>query len=396
MEMPKTQTVETPIMDLSVFDTKFETKVAKSSNSIIDENGNVDLERLTDEDKQKCAQLTRNIKSNDVNSITNYGSDLQGAMNKCSSDLISHVRAPKCGDMGTLITNLLAELDYIDADELEPSEFKKFMRKVPVLKMFVSSVEKVMKKYDTIEKNVIDISNKIKATSLKAQSDNNALEDMFKNNKIFVRQARQYVIAGKLKLSEYQQQLSIMRANSDKYEPYEVSDMESFINTFDRKLTDLHTLCYVAEMTIPQIRMIQQNNISICQKADTIVSTTIPLWKQQLSLAVALQSQQENIKAQRKVTETTNQLLKKNAERLYQNSVEVARENERAIIDVEVLKETTAKLIDTVNEVRKIHEEAAVNRRNAESALTELEASLSDRMRSGADSSTSSQFIAIP
>jgi uncharacterized protein YaaN involved in tellurite resistance len=172
--------------------------------------------------------------------------------------------------------------------------------------------------------------------------------------------------------------------------------MESFINTFDRKLTDLHTLCYVAEMTIPQIRMIQQNNISICQKADTIVSTTIPLWKQQLSLAVALQSQQENIKAQRKVTETTNQLLKKNAERLYQNSVEVARENERAIIDVEVLKETTAKLIDTVNEVRKIHEEAAVNRRNAESALTELEASLSDRMRSGADSSTSSQFIAIP
>jgi uncharacterized protein YaaN involved in tellurite resistance len=381
MENPNIQAFETPVTDTALFDEGSSQTSEDRSLALIDDQGNVNTALLSQEEKERCEQLTRGIDVNDVNSVSNYGNEIQGAMNKYSSDFLTAVRAPKCGEMGTLITSLLSELDYIDTDELEPSSIKKFIRKIPILKSLVGSLEKVLKKYDSIDKNVTDISLKIKATSLKAMADNNALEVMFKNNLVYGEQAKQLVIAGKLKLEGLNRQIEEMRQHPDKYEAYEIQDMENFANNFEKKLYDLNALRYVVKMSLPQIRLVQNNNIAICQKANTIVSTTIPIWRQQLSLAVSLQNQQENILAQRKIAETTNVLIKRNAERLKQNSIEVAKENERGVIDVETLRESTNNLIETIREVKKIHEEATKNRKNAEMEMVRVETELNNAIK---------------
>ena len=144
-------------------------------------------------------------------------------------------------------------------------------------------------------------------------------------------------------------------------------------------------LRYVIKQSLPQIRTVQYNNIAIADKAQSIISTTIPVWKNQLSIAVALHNQKANIEAHRKITETTNTILKKNAEMLRQNSTDVARENERSVIDIETLRDTTRQLIDTIKEVKQIHEEGAAKRKAAEEEILKIESELDTNMVSSSN-----------
>jgi uncharacterized protein YaaN involved in tellurite resistance len=310
-------------------------------------------------------------------------------MTKYSNDFLSAVRTQQSGEMGELINNLLTELDYIDVDELKaPTKIKRMLRKMPILKHLVTSVEKIMGKYDTIAKNIDQITNKISSTRLTALRDNNALQVMFENNVEYGKQIDEYIIAGKIKLEEVKTKLDEMISNSQNYEAYEIQDMQTFYNNLDRRLTDMLTLRYVIKQSLPQIRIVQTNNLSVANKAQSIIATTIPVWKYQLSIAVALHNQGENIKAQRKVTDTTNAILKKNAEMLHINSIAVARENERSVIDAETLKETTQKLIDTIKEVKQIHESSAAKRRETENEILRIEKELEASMQSMSSTST--------
>jgi uncharacterized protein YaaN involved in tellurite resistance len=291
--------------------------------------------------------------------------------------------------MGELINNLLAELDYIDVDELKtPTKIKRMLRKLPIIKHMVTSVEKIMGKYDTIAKNINEITNKISSTRLTALRDNNALQVMFENNIEYGKQIDEYIIAGKIKLEEVKTKLDEMMSNTQNYEAHEIQDMQTFYNNLDRRLTEMLTLRYVIKQSLPQIRTVQYNNLAVADKAQSIIATTIPVWKNQLSIAVALHRQSENIKAQRKVTDTTNAILKKNAEMLHMNSVTVAIENERSVIEIETLKETTQKLIDTIKEVKQIHESGAAKRRETESEILRIEKELEASMQSMSSAST--------
>lgn len=371
-----------PLLDSNVIEIGEKPNVnIKKEVQLIDESGNVNLACLSEEEKQKYAKLNKSLVVTDINSISNYGSDLQNTMGKYSTDFLTAVRANQSGEIGGLINDLLNELGYIDVDELkEPSLVKKIIRKIPILKNLVTSVDKILNKYDSIAKNVDDIARKITTTRLASLRDNNALQVMFDNNVIYGKQIEDLIVAGKLKLEEVNKTLAHMMENQDQYEPHQIQDVQEFAHNLERRLTDMLTLRYVVKQSLPQIRTVQYNNIAIADKAQSIIATTIPVWKNQLSIAVALNNQKERIEAHRRITYTTNTILRKNAEMLHQNSVDVARENERSVVDIETLRDTTRELIDTIKEVKQIHEEAAAKRKAAEEEIMKIESELDSSM----------------
>lgn len=384
----KTMTMtESPILDANVIELGDKPNVdVKREIRVIDDNGNINISAISEEDKKRYSQLTRNLVVTDINSISNYGSDIQNVMGKYSNDFLTAVRTPQSGEIGTLITDLLSELDYIDVDELkEPSALTKVIRKIPILNKLVKSVDKILNKYDSIADNVDTISKKIAVTRLSSLRDNNALQTMFENNIIYGKQIEDLIVAGKIKLDEVNSTLNEMMENQDQYEPHQIQDVQEFAHNLERRLSDMMALRYVIKQSLPQIRTVQYNNIAIADKAQSIISTTIPVWKNQLSIAVALHNQKANIEAHRKITETTNTILKKNAEMLRQNSTDVARENERSVINIETLRDTTRQLIDTIKEVKQIHEEGAAKRKAAEEEILKIESELDTNMISSSN-----------
>ena len=384
----KTMTMtESPILDANVIELGDRPNVdVKREIRVIDDNGNINISAISEEDKKRYSQLTRNLVVTDINSISNYGSDIQNVMGKYSNDFLTAVRTPQSGEIGTLITDLLSELSYIDVDELkEPSALTKVIRKIPILNKLVKSVDKILHKYDSIAENVDEISKKIAVTRLSSLRDNNALQTMFENNIIYGKQIEDLIVAGKIKLDEVNSTLNEMMENQDQYEPHQIQDVQEFAHNLQRRLRDIMALRYVIKQSLPQIRTVQYNNIAIADKAQSIISTTIPVWKNQLSIAVALHNQKANIEAHRKITETTNTILKKNAEMLRQNSTDVARENERSVIDIETLRDTTRQLIDTIKEVKQIHEEGAAKRKAAEEEILKIESELDTNMISSSN-----------
>ena len=384
----KTMTMtESPILDANVIELGDRPNVdVKREIRVIDDNGNINISAISEEDKKRYSQLTRNLVVTDINSISNYGSDIQNVMGKYSNDFLTAVRTPQSGEIGTLITDLLSELSYIDVDELkEPSALTKVIRKIPILNKLVKSVDKILNKYDSIAENVDTISKKIAVTRLSSLRDNNALQTMFENNIIYGKQIEDLIVAGKIKLDEVNSTLNEMMENQDQYEPHQIQDVQEFAHNLERRLSDMMALRYVIKQSLPQIRTVQYNNIAIADKAQSIISTTIPVWKNQLSIAVALHNQKANIEAHRKITETTNTILKKNAEMLRQNSTDVARENERSVIDIETLRDTTRQLIDTIKEVKQIHEEGAAKRKAAEEEILKIESELDTNMISSSN-----------
>ncbi|MEH3114184.1 toxic anion resistance protein [Pedobacter terrae] len=342
----------------------------------LDKDGNVDLEKITAEETTKYKEIGKSLEPSDVNSILNYGSDAQNSMEKYSNDFLSSVRTYNSGEVGGLINELLTELNYIDVSELEQSGFKSFISKIPFLKNLVVDVKKLFQKYDVVVNNIDKITNKIKAGRLNSIKDNSSLQTMFDSNVGYIHQMEELIIAGQLKYNELSIKLAEMEGRPADYQDYEIADLRDFISRLDKRLADMKIVRFIMLQSLAQIRVVQNNNTSIAEKAQSIVSTTIPVWKNQLTIAVALQRQKANVEMQKKISDTTNTILQKNAEMLKQNSIDVAKENEKTVVSLETLKRTTSSLIETLNEVKQIHEAGAQSRRVLDGELKTLEAEL--------------------
>lgn len=342
----------------------------------LDKDGNVDLEKITSEETQKYTEIGKALEPSDVNSILNYGSDAQNSMEKYSNDFLSSVRTYNSGEVGGLINELLTELNYIDVSELEQSGFKSFISKIPFLKSLVVDVKKLFQKYDVVVNNIDKITNKIKAGRLNSIKDNSSLQTMFDSNVGYIHQMEELIIAGQMKYNELSIKLAEMEGRPADYQDYEIADLRDFISRLDKRLADMKIVRFIMLQSLAQIRVVQNNNTSIAEKAQSIVSTTIPVWKNQLTIAVALQRQKANVEMQKKISDTTNTILQKNAEMLKQNSIDVAKENEKTVVSLETLKRTTSSLIETLNEVKQIHEAGAQSRRVLDGELKTLEAEL--------------------
>ncbi len=342
----------------------------------VDKEGNVDVSSLTPAEQQRFNDISKSLVPGDVNSILNYGVDVQNSMEKYSNEFLSSVRTYNSGEVGSHINELLTELNYIDVDELNQSGFKRFLSKIPLLNKMVFDVKKLFQKYDTVVGNIDKITNKVKAGRLNSIKDNSSLQTMFDNNKTYIAQMEELIVSAHLKYQELMQKLAEMEANPSNYQDYEIADLRDFTNRLDKRLADMKVVRFIMLQSLAQIRVVQNNNTSIAEKAQSIVSTTIPVWKNQLTIAVALQRQKANVEMQKKISDTTNTILEKNAELLKQNSINVARENEKTVVSLETLKKTTASLIETLNEVKRIHEEGTQNRKTLNTELQNLETEL--------------------
>jgi uncharacterized protein YaaN involved in tellurite resistance len=247
------------------------------------------------------------------------------------------------------------------------------LRKIPGLKRLVISVEQIKAKYNTIEKNIDGIVKKLEATRQIAIRDNNLLQKQFENNCDYVDQLEDLIVAGKMKSEEVGALVDEMKTRANEYEEYQISDIEEFKNSLDKRLSDLIALRFAFKQSLTQIRIIQRTNIIHANNTESQIAMTIPLWKNQLSLAVALYDQKQAIDVSTKVTDTTNELMRKNAEMMKTQSIEVAKQSQRMVIDPETLQKATQELIATVEGVQKAQKEGAEKRAAAEAQIAKLE-----------------------
>ena len=340
---------------------------------VMDKDGNVDLSRLNEKDLEKYTSVAASIEEGNASSVVNYGSELQKTLANQSDSFLSNIRKSNSGEVGELINNLLVELNYIDIDELQGNKVKGFLSKLPFMKKVLTEVDNLFAKYDKITNNIEQISHKIKAGIIISTKDNAVLQTVFDSNINSIKAIEDLVIAGYVRIQKAAEELAEMEKNAEHYADYQIADKRDFISRLDRRLADLKVVRFILLQSLPQIRLVQNNNISIAEKAQTILNTTLPVWKNQLSLAVAMHRQQQSIEVQQKVSSTTEEILRKNAERLGENSKNVAKANEQTIVSAEKLRETTGMLINTLNEVKGIQKQGSESRRKLDQDLQNLE-----------------------
>lgn len=350
-------------------------KVKPKRNIVLSDNGEVNLSLINKEDKKRYTEIASSLNENDMTSIMNYGSDLQNAMDAYSNDFLTQrFDSTSSIKSAELISNLLGELQEVDISELnEPSALKRFIRRIPLLKKFVISVEQIKAKYNTIQKNIDGITQKLEQTRLIAIRDNNLLEKQFQNNLSYVGQLGELIIAGKMKSKELEEELSTMKEESYNYNDYQIRKVEDFKNNLDKKITDLVMMRYSFQQSLVQINIIQQTNTQDAQNTEMQIKTTIPIWKNQMSMAVALYNQKKSIEASNLVTNTTNEILRRNSKMMKTQAIEVAKQSQRTVIDIETLEKTHKDLIATIEGVEKAQEEGRAKRAAAERRIKELE-----------------------
>jgi uncharacterized protein YaaN involved in tellurite resistance len=355
---------------------------------ISDATGEVNIENLPTKQKEYYKEIAKVLNEKDLTSISSYGSDLQRAMDSYSSDFLNQSFSRENSlESADLIANLLGELHEVNIDDLEaPGAVKRFLRKIPGLKRLVISVEQVKAKYNTIQKNIDGIVKKLEATRQIAIRDNNLLQKQFENNCDYVDQLEDLIVAGKLKSKELEDLLENMKAEAGQYDDYQITDIEEYKNSLDKRITDLVMLRYAFKQSLTQIRIIQRTNIMDANNTEAQITMTIPLWKNQMSLAVALYNQKQSIEISNKVTEATNEMFKKNAEMMKTQAIEVAKQNQRSVLDIETLRKTTQELLATVEGVQKAQQEGAQKRAAAEAELVKLEKEMSMKAIGVADS----------
>ena len=356
-----------------------ETEIANVPKTRLSDTGEIDVNLIPAQKKAYYNEIAKVLDEKDLTSIASYGSDLQRAMDTYSSDFLKQsFNSNNSIESAQLISNLLGELHEVNIDDLEaPSAVKRFLRKIPGLRRLVVSVEQIKAKYDTIEKNIDGIVQKLETARQISIRDNNNLQKQFENNVDYVEQLGELIIAGKIKSQELEKLIEDMKANSEEYDDYHISDVEEYKNSLDKRLTDLTMLRYAFKQSLTQIRIIQRTNIMNANNTEQQIAMTIPLWKNQLSLAVALYDQKKTLEISSKVADTTNEIFKKNAEMMKTQAIEVAKQNQRTVIDIETLRKTTSDLLATVEGVQKAQLEGAQKRAAAEQELFKLEKQMS-------------------
>ena len=384
-----TKVIDTPIQEDVVEGTIVPTSTeATAPRKRINDNGEINLKGLSTEQEEYYTKIASVLDEHDMTSVTTYGSDLQRAMDTYSSDFLNQRLDSRSSiESAELISNLLGELQEVDiADFEKPSKFKRALRKIPFMKKLVVSLEQLKTKYNTIQKNIDGIVKKLEAAKQIAIRDNNLLQKQFENNCDYVDQLEDLIIAGKMKSDDLGRQVEAMKADMGNYEAYEVSDVEEYKNALDKRISDLLILRYAFKQSLMQIRIIQRTNTLNAQNTESQITMTIPQWKNQLSIAVSLYNQKQGLTINDKVTNATNEILKKNAEMMKTQAIEVAKQSQRSVIDIETLRKTTSDLLATVEGVQKVQKEGAEKRAAAEAELMQLEKQMHALSKGVADS----------
>ncbi len=374
----KTAKAKTPSPIAQEIDAEIDGNTEKLPNKLITKDGKVNTALIDPKKRKYYDAIAKTLNERDITSIANYGSDLSRAMDAYSNDFLNQSLDSKSGiESAELISNLLGELQEVNLEDLEaPTAIKRILAKIPGLRKFVVSVEQIKAKYNTIQKNIDGIVKKLQVARQIALRDNNLLENQFQNNCDYIDQLRDLIVAGKLKSEELDGMINEMKVHADEYEDYQISDMEAYKNSLDKRITDLVMMHFTFQQTLSQIRIIQRTSIISADNVETQVTQTIPLWKNQMSLAVALFNQKKTMEITSKVADATNKLLTKNSEMMKTQAIEITKQSQRSVIDIETLRKTTQDLLATVEGVQKEQKEGAEKRAAAEAELRKLEAQM--------------------
>ncbi len=333
---------------------------------------------LTEEERRMVDDFSRQIDLHDSNGILQYGVGTQKKMADFSENALKTVQTKDLGEVGNMITGLVTELKSFDVEEEERGFlglFKKTGNKITALKA----------KYDKAESNVEKICEVLEGHQMQLMKDVAVLDKMYGLNLAYFKELSMYVLAGKKRLKEVRDtELADLVAKAQMSglpeDAQAAKDFETLCERFEKKLHDLELTRAIALQTAPQIRLVQASNTVMIEKIQSTVVNTIPLWKNQMVITLGVEHANQAAKAQREVTDMTNQLLKKNAQALKMATVESAKASERGIVDLETLQTTNAALISTFDEVMKIQEEGRQKRRAAEEELSRMELELKNKL----------------
>lgn len=335
--------------------------------------------QLSPEEMKQVSDFAKTIDITNTNAILQYGASSQKNIADFSGSALNNVRTKDMGEVGGMLSDLVVELKGFNYDDDEKKGLLGFFKKTE------NKIASLKAQYDKAEVNVDKICDELEKHQVVLLKDVATLDKMYSLNQDYHKELTMYILAGKQKLKECEEVIlpqlqEKARRTGTPEDAQAVNDYQNMISRFDKKIHDLELTRMISVQMSPQIRLIQNNDTLMIEKIQTSIVNTIPLWKSQMVLALGMHHSQQAMEAQREVTNVTNELLKKNAEKLKMGSIEVAKESERGIVDLETLKETNQKLIDTLEEVRTIQADGRARRREAEKELGKIETELREKL----------------
>lgn len=373
-----TLTAEAPSLDFGAFDAPKEEPAAPVAEAIPAPKSVTDDSMLSEQEKQMVADFVEKIDLRNSNAVLQYGAGTQKKMADFSERALENVRTKDMGEIGDMISSLVVELKSFDVEEEEKgigAFFKKKANKLTAMKA----------KYDRTEANVSKITEVLEKHQIQLIRDAQMLDKMYDMNLTYFKELSMYIIAGKKKVElARDKELAGLRAKALASglpeDAQAAKDYEGLIDRFEKKLHDLELTRTVALQTAPQIRLVQGSDTVMAEKIQSTLVNTIPLWKSQMVIALGVEHSTQAAAAQRAVTDMTNELLRKNADKLKTATIEAAKESERGIVDIETLKHTNESLISTLDEVMKIQTEGRAKRAAAEVELQTMENELKAKL----------------
>ena len=351
------------------------------------------MERLTEEEQEKARQLSKQIPAGDYEAILTYGANAQNQLSQFSHRMLEHVQKKDIGPVGDVLHDLMKKLNELNPEELSQG------KRSGIRKLFSKakySIQEMMTKYQKLSTQVDRIGIQLEHSKRGLLEDVQMLEQLYEQNKTYFQALNVYIAAAELKRDEIlNETIPALRkkaeASNDQMAYQEVNDMMQFVDRLEKRLYDLQLSRQITIQSAPQIRMIQQTNQTLAEKIQASIMTSIPLWKNQIAIALTLNRQTKAVEAQKQVTSTTNDLLLKNSEMLKVNSIETAKENERGLVEIETLKQTQENLLETIEETLRIQAEGRSKRKAAELEIGKMEEDLKQRLLTIRDDREGSQ-----
>ena len=352
----------------------------KVSEATVEKSLNYDL--LTDNEKAAIDDFIQKVDISDTTQLLQYGSSAQSKISKFSDNVLQNVKTKSTGEVGNLLTDLVVQIKDFDTDVPDSLEAKGIFG---IFHNVKKQVEKLIAKYDKVENNILKIEKQLESHKLQMLKDIAVFDTMYEKNLEYFKELSLYIIAGEKKLNELNTVVlpelkKKAEESGEQADIQAVNDLANAINRFEKKIYDLKTTRIISIQMAPQIRMIQNNDSELVDKIQSSLINTIPLWKNQIVIALGITNAKNALGAQKQVTELTNDMLKKNSELLKQGSIEIAEESEKAIVDIETLQKTNRDIIDTLDKVIEIHENGRVKRQEAEKELVNIEEELKAKL----------------
>ncbi len=343
----------------------------------------VDVDQMSEEEKKRAVEIANSIDINDTQAVITFGVGAQREISEFSDTILSEIRSKDTGQVGVLLSDLVVNVKDLNVDSL--GQKQGFLAGLPLIGGFMDKVKHFMARYDKLSVQIEKITDELDKARMNLLRDITMMDNLYEKNLSYLKNLDAYIAGGQLKLKQLvEEELPAMKKkaeeSSDAMDAQKYNDFAQFVNRFEKKLYDLKLSRTITIQTAPQVRLIQNGNQTLVEKIQSSILNTIPLWKNQIVIAIALFRQKKAVELQKKVSDTTNDLLKKNSDMLKNSTLDIVRESERGIVEIETLKKVNENLISTIEETLKIQQEGKLKRQAAEQELVKIEQELKNKL----------------